>query len=70
MMRRAMACPVAVTTDTTTTASGKLFLMSFTNGLVATISPTEAACNQIARLPSIFFINVLGMNPALCFIRS
>ena len=42
-MRCAIAWPVAVTTDTTTTASGNSFFTSFTNGLVATISPTEAA---------------------------
>ena len=48
MMRCAMRCPVAVTTETTTISWGYFFFSSRTMGLAATTSPTEAACTQMA----------------------
>lgn len=69
MMRRAMACPVAVTTNATTTASGKLFDIfhqwagSYNFAYRSRMQPNSPFTFN-------FFINVLGIDPALCLIRS
>ena len=64
-----MRNPVAVTTDTMMTSFGWVLRISRTIGLAATISPTDAACTQMAWRFDIFSFKSSGRNPMLCLMR-